>query len=596
MAKNKGLVKSLASVETLGSTNFIASDKTGTLTKNEMTVTNFFINGASDKINKIDRQFFDINDPYQAFFISSVLNNEIELSKENVNSKIGNPTDIALADFSLRSGFSKKNLLDKHDFKIIKVFPFDSKRKMMSTIIQVEEKYYLLAKGAPDILAKKANDIFVQGKKVDFTVFKNDFDRLVSGYAKQALRTIAIAISEITSQEAVKADQLQLENKLTLLGLVGIIDPPREEVKKSIATLKRASVKVVMITGDHADTAKAIAKNLGIIDDDSKTVVTGKEIESMSDQQLKDIVLDKRVYARVSPDHKQRIVKALQAHSQIVAMTGDGVNDAPALRSADIGISMGINGTEVTKDSADLILLDDKFTTIEKSVESGRMIFANIRNFIRQELTTNVAEVMSILLGTFLITSPIGNISELTPTLTTLMILWVNMISDSLPSFALGYDKAQGDLMNEKPRKIDAPILSKNLLFRVFVRGSIMAVTVFAAYIWAAASGMSASQAQTIAFLTLVFGQLWRVFDARSNSTLFRRNPFSNPLLIATVLFAALSSIFVTISPFFNQFMGTSPLSFSIYLAVAFLPALPTFALSIIKEILLSKKIKIDFI
>ncbi len=340
-------------------------------------------------------------------------------------------------------------------------------------------------------------------------------------FANDALRTISIAQREITKEAALNASSAELEQHLTFLGLVGIIDPPREEVRQSVKKLTDASVNVVMITGDHAMTAKAIAKQLGIIQSKDADVITGRDLEEMSDAQLSKRVLDTRVYARVTPEHKQRIIKQLQAHEQVVAMTGDGINDAPALKAADIGIAMGINGTEVTKDAADLILLDDQFTTIEKSVESGRTIFANILNFMRHELTTNVAEVLSLLLGVFLITSSIGQVTEVTPTLTALMVLWVNMVSDSLPSFALGYDEAESDVMKQRPRDAKQSILANGMLRRVLLRGGVMGGMVFAAFVWAAMQGYSVAQSQTIAFLTLVFGQLWHVYDARSVKTLF---------------------------------------------------------------------------
>lgn len=428
-------------------------------------------------------------------------------------------------------------------------------------------------------------DAMFNNKLVSISEAKETLEKQVSDYANDALRTIAVAKRDLTKDEALNGTQTDLEKKLTVLGIVGIIDPPRPEVKKSIAVLHKASVEVVMITGDHAATARAIAYRLGLVKDKEGRVVEGYEIEKMSDDELFELVPDIRVYARVSPEHKQRIIKALQKHNEIVAMTGDGVNDAPALRAADIGIAMGINGTEVTKDSADLILMDDKFTTIEKSVSAGRTIFANIKNFMRQELTTNVAEVLSILLGTFLITQPIGHVSELTPTLTTIMVLWVNMISDSLPSFAMGYDEPEHDIMAEKPRDVNQSLLANHLLSRVLIRGFVMGLAVFVAFYWAASAGLQTNEAQTIAFLTLVFGQLWHAFDARSAHTLFRRNPFSNMYLIAAVLFAGISSLSITMLPFFNMLMGTSPLTWELYLAVIFLPAIPTFVLSGLKEI-----------
>jgi len=606
LARNRGLIKSLSSVETLGATTFIASDKTGTLTKNEMTVTRFFANGINfavdgngydpvGEITSIEDGEIGQESDYISFIKGAILDNESQIQRNEKGhyEPLGNPTDVSLVVLGHKAKISRANLLSQtgdQDYDILRVFPFESERKMMSTVVKIGNNYKLFTKGAPDVIMQHTTDVILDSKSVPIKEAQATLEDQVLNYANDALRTIAVAGRTLTKEEALNATQTELEDQLTFLGIAGIIDPPRPEVRKSIATLHKASVEVVMITGDHPATARAIAYRLGIIKDKQARVIEGQELEKMSDEQLFEVVPNIRVYARVSPEHKQRIINALQKHDQVVAMTGDGVNDAPALRAADIGIAMGINGTEVTKDSADLILLDDQFTTIENSVAAGRTIFTNIKNFMRQELTTNVAEVLSILLGTFFITHSIGHISELTPTLTAIMVLWVNMISDSLPSFALGYDDAEHDVMAVKPRNVHESLLANHLLSRVMIRGVVMGLSVFIAFYWAAKSGMQVNEAQTVAFLTLVFGQLWHVFDARSTHTLFRRNPFSNPYLLAAVLVAGISSLAITMLPFFNTFMGTSMLNWQIYIAVIFLPAIPTLVLSGLKELF---KIKI---
>lgn len=606
LARNRGLIKSLSSVETLGATTLIASDKTGTLTKNEMTVTRFFANGINfavdgngydpvGEITSIEDGEIGQESDYIPFIKGAILDNESQIQRNEKGhyEPLGNPTDVSLVVLGHKAKISRANLLSQtgdQDYDILRVFPFESERKMMSTVVKIGNNYKLFTKGAPDVIMQHTTDVILDSKSVPIKEAQATLEDQVLNYANDALRTIAVAGRTLTKEEALNATQTELEDQLTFLGIAGIIDPPRPEVRKSIATLHKASVEVVMITGDHPATARAIAYRLGIIKDKQARVIEGQELEKMSDEQLFEVVPNIRVYARVSPEHKQRIINALQKHDQVVAMTGDGVNDAPALRAADIGIAMGINGTEVTKDSADLILLDDQFTTIENSVAAGRTIFANIKNFMRQELTTNVAEVLSILLGTFFITHSIGHISELTPTLTAIMVLWVNMISDSLPSFALGYDDAEHDVMAVKPRNVHESLLANHLLSRVMIRGVVMGLSVFIAFYWAAKSGMQVNEAQTVAFLTLVFGQLWHVFDARSTHTLFRRNPFSNPYLLAAVLFAGISSLAITMLPFSNTFMGTSMLNWQIYIAVIFLPAIPTLVLSGLKELF---KIKI---
>ncbi|QSE77381.1 cation-transporting P-type ATPase [Lactococcus taiwanensis] len=598
MSKNKGLIKTLSSVETLGSTSYICSDKTGTLTQNEMTVTKFHANGQSYKVEGLGYHTTGDIAPetkvtqqknYDSFMRGIVLCNDSQVREENkVTKAFGNPTEIALTVLGKKANYDKVNIL--RDEQLIRTLPFTSTRKMMSVVVKQDGKYYLYTKGAPDVLIDKCSGVLIEDKVEQTEKAKTDFLAVVDAYAEEALRTLAVAQRELSEEQALSGSTDELEKDFILTGVAGIIDPPRQEVKESVRQLHEANINVVMITGDHEKTARAIAYDLGIVDSKNAKVLKGIDLEKMSNEELFEIVTKVRVYARVTPEHKQRIVKQLQAHEQVVAMTGDGVNDAPALRAADIGVAMGITGTEVTKDSADLILLDDKFTTIEKSVYSGRTIYANIKNFMRHELTTNVAEVLALILGLLLFRKTVGNVAAMTPTLTALMVLWVNMVSDAIPSFTLGYDVAETDLMKEKPRDPRQSILANYTWSRVLIRGGIMGAMVYLSFLLAARSGMETSEAQTVAFLTLVYGQLWHVFDARSSRTLFRRNPFENKRLVVAVLFAGLASFLVTILPFFNNIMGTAQLTLPIYLLVLFIPALPTLILSGIKEIF---KIKI---
>ncbi len=598
MSKNKGLIKTLSSVETLGSTSYICSDKTGTLTQNEMTVTKFHANGQSYKVEGLGYHTTGEIAPetkvtqqknYDSFMRGIVLCNDSQVREENkVTKAFGNPTEIALTVLGKKANYDKVNIL--RDEQLIRTLPFTSTRKMMSVVVKQDGKYYLYTKGAPDVLIDKCSGVLIEDKVEQTEKTKTDFLAVVDAYAEEALRTLAVAQRELSEEQALSGSTDELEKDFILTGVAGIIDPPRQEVKESVRQLHEANINVVMITGDHEKTARAIAYDLGIVDSKNAKVLKGIDLEKMSDEELFEIVTKVRVYARVTPEHKQRIVKQLQAHEQVVAMTGDGVNDAPALRAADIGVAMGITGTEVTKDSADLILLDDKFTTIEKSVYSGRTIYANIKNFMRHELTTNVAEVLALILGLLLFRKTVGNVAAMTPTLTALMVLWVNMVSDAIPSFTLGYDVAETDLMKERPRDPRQSILANYTWSRVLIRGGIMGAMVYLSFLLAARSGMETSEAQTVAFLTLVYGQLWHVFDARSSRTLFRRNPFENKRLVVAVLFAGFSSFLVTMLPFFNNIMGTAQLTLPIYLLVLFIPALPTLILSGIKEIF---KIKI---
>lgn len=594
LARDRGLIKSLSSVETLGSTSYICSDKTGTLTKNEMTVTQFYDQGQAftvagrgyqptGAIQTANGEMATISAD-SPFLQGALLCNEATIKKDGEQYRpFGNPTEVALTVLGHKAGLTKERLLA--DQKLVRTLPFTSSRKMMSVIVQTKHGYRLYTKGAPDVLTRHSAGILT-GDQVDpSAAARQSYIKVVEDYASQALRTLAVGYRDLTAKEAADGDPTDLETDLILTGIAGIIDPPREEVKAAVKHFNTAHIEVVMITGDHAKTARAIAHDLGIVKSPDARVITGIELDKMSDQQLFDAVATTNVYARVTPEHKQRIVKQLQKRGQVVAMTGDGVNDAPALRVADIGIAMGITGTEVTKDSADLVLLDDKFTTIETSVKSGRTIYANIKNFMRHELTTNVAEVLSLLLGLLLFNNTIGHVSATAPTMTALMVLWVNMVSDALPSFSLGYDKAEADTMRAAPRDPNESILANHTWSRVLIRGTLMGALVCVGFYLAAKAGSTTAQAQTVAFLTLVYGQLWHVFDARSTTTLFRRNPFGNPHLVVAVFFAGITSFLVTVLPFFNLVMGTAALSVQLYLLVIFVPALPTLILSGLKEL-----------
>jgi Ca2+-transporting ATPase len=369
------------------------------------------------------------------------------------------------------------------------------------------------------------------------------------------------------------------ESDFVLLALYGIMDPPRPEVIDAVSECWAASIRTVMITGDHAMTAQAIAEKIGIKRSEDDLVVTGAELERMSDEELRDVVPHAAVFARVSPEHKLRIVNALQATGQIVAMTGDGVNDAPALRAADIGVAMGITGTSVAKDSASLILLDDNFSTIVAAVREGRRIFDNIKKFIRQALTANVSEV-SVIMFAFLL---MGD-DPLVP-ITALMILWINLVSDGLPALALGLDNPEGDLMQRKPRSRTEGFFADNLGSRIVIRGLTIGWLAYYLFDFALDRGATVAYAQTLAFTSIVFSQLWHVFDARTFTSIYRRNPFSNQYLLWAVAGAALLSLGVVYTAPGQFVFGTEALQLKHLLMVIAIAALPTFVLSGIKEI-----------
>jgi len=593
MAKNSALVRKLASVETLGSTTVICSDKTGTLTQNKMQVLSIFAGGnyfnvsgegyepkgtfsdeSQNIINPKENEYL-----YKLLQISALCNDSQIVQEDGVHTIIGTPTEGAVVVAASKAGLDKDEMI-LAGTEIIHTFAFDSKRKLMSVVIKTpQDEYYVVVKGAPDVIAQRSLSIVLNDKVESLnSETHHHIDEAIEKFASQALRTLAIAYKPI-SKDDLELTQESYENGFVFLGLHGIIDPPRTEVIPAIEECYSAGIRTVMITGDHAKTATAIAKEIGIIDGEYNRVVVGSEINEMADKELQEVVKVTPVFARVAPEHKLRIVNALKANGEVAAMTGDGVNDAPALRTANIGVAMGITGTDVAKDSADLILLDDNFTSIVKAVREGRRIYDNIKKFIRQGLTANVSEVVAILLAFIMM----GDHPAMT--LAPLMILWVNLVSDGIPSLALGLEKEEPGLMQKKPRSESEGFFADNLASRIIIRGLVLGGVAFWLFDFALNKGASLEYAQTLAFMTLVFGQLFHIFDARTFTTIFRRNPFENIYLLYAIFTAATLSIIMVYTPFGHLALGTESITFKHLIMVIAIASLPTLILSGFKEI-----------
>lgn len=436
----------------------------------------------------------------------------------------------------------------------------------------------LVAKGAPDVILSRANEVLIHGEEVDLTSERRaEIEQVIESLGEDALRTLAIAYKRVDGNHADRAAE-DHEQDIVLVGIHGIMDPPRPEVTDAVAEAASAGVRTVMITGDHAVTATAIAEQIGIKKSAEQTVHTGAELNDMTDQQLAETVKHAAVFARVTPEHKLRIVSALQANGEVAAMTGDGVNDAPALRAADIGVAMGITGTSVAKESASLVLLDDNFSTIVKAVREGRRIYDNLLKFIRQALTANVAEVSAILFAFLLMGA------DPLLTLTPLMILWINLVSDGMPALTLGFEPAEDDIMRRKPRGRDENIFEGGLGGRIILRGLALGGLSYWLFQKALSAGYSLEYAQTIAFATLIFAQLWHIFDSRSSTTLFRKAPFTNPMLLYAVTASAILSLLAIYTSAGNFVLSTQPLELKHLLQIIALASLPTLALSALKE------------
>lgn len=557
MAKRNAIVRKLPAVETLGSTDIIASDKTGTLTQNKMTVERLFTNNRLEVASESEATLDDMTVQIMT------LANDTKIDKDG--KLLGDPTETALVQFGLTHKMDVPTLLER--LPRVNEVPFDSERKLMTTIHELADGRYLVAtKGAPDQLLQRATQYEVDGtvepmddKERDLILNTN------TQLARQALRVLGMAYKIVTELPET-VDTNTVEQEMIFTGLIGMIDPERPEVEEAVREAKEAGIRPMMITGDHRETAEAIAKRLGIIGDhDEKAIISGNELDEMSDDEFAKRVGDYSVYARVAPEHKVRIVNAWQKRGKVVAMTGDGVNDAPALKAADIGIGMGITGTEVSKNASDMVLADDNFSTIVVAVEEGRKVFANIQKAIQYLLSANLGEVLTLFMMTILgwqILAPV-------------QILWINLVTDTFPAIALGIEPMERDIMKRKPRGRKSNFLSgglsQSIIYQGLLEGAITLIVYWIGitYPMHASDSLAHADALTMAFATLGLIQLFHAFNVKSiYGTIFHKGIFANhsfnwAILASTVLMAATILI-----PGFNQLFHVTPLDWHQWLTV----------------------------
>jgi len=604
MIKRRAIVRKLPSVETLGCASVICSDKTGTLTQNKMTVTKLWLGGRTVEVTgegyeptgllKENGKSIDAKGDAALRRLTQIaaLCNNSDLSQQEAAAdakkrkstkgelpvseamewKIqGDPTEAALLVLAAKTGLVKSALQSL--YTRVKEFPFDAERKRMSVLVSHQGGKLVCAKGAPDLLVSQCAYVLWDDQVVPFTAsLKNKVLAANEAMARESLRVLGMAYRDVKAHETCASGE-QAESGLIFVGLTGMMDPPRKEVKEAIYKCRQAGIKTVMITGDHGTTAEAIARTLGIIGREGR-VITGTELAAMTDEDLEKVADDVNVYARVSPEHKLRIVQALQRRGHVVAMTGDGVNDAPAVKAADIGIAMGITGTDVTKEASALVLSDDNFSSIVAAVEEGRGIYENIRKFIRYLLASNVGEIMTMFLAMM---------AGLPLPLVPIQILWVNLVTDGLPAMALGVDQAESDLMQQKPRAAKENIFARRLGWKIVSRGVLIGLCTLGAFVLALKAGEGQSNqlvhAQTVAFATLVMAQLIHVFDCRSSRSIFHRKLLENKFLV----FAVLSSLVLMLAVLYIEplqpVFKTVPLDLRDWALVLVAAGIPTFAL-----------------
>ena len=554
MVKKHAIVKKLPAVETLGSSTVICSDKTGTLTQNKMTVEKVFCDDELQDVKKVNT-----TEDFKKLVYNCMLCNDSRLLEDG--QLAGDPTETALVDMAFKLDYEQS--IYRENPRVEEV-PFDSERKLMTTVNKKNGKYIVYTKGGVDELLKCCNSFLYKGEvRTSINNYAKWIRENNEKMAKDALRVLAFAYKELDHMPS-KTEMKTIESDLTFIGMVGMIDPPRIEAKKAVEKCKKAGIKTVMITGDHKVTAVAIAKKLGILKDENEAL-TGTELEKMTDEELTKNVRKYSVYARVSPEHKVRIVKAWQANGEVVAMTGDGVNDSPALKTADIGCAMGKVGTEVAKEAADVILTDDNFATIVSAVEEGRRIYDNILKVIQFLLSCNVGEVIVLLLAT-LFAPQIGQwfgISDITmiQVLLPIHILWINLVTDTFPALALAFDPANKYIMDRKPVKRNEGIFTKGRTFRIIYQGLMIGLLTLAAYLIGlgttnkAIDGLTLEQTkievgQTMAFIVLAFSELIHVFNIRDNkNSIFKTGILGNGFLILAILASALLMVVILFIP-----------------------------------------------
>ncbi|WP_058486145.1 calcium-translocating P-type ATPase, SERCA-type [Defluviitalea phaphyphila] len=561
MIKRNAIIKTLGGVETLGSTTVICTDKTGTLTQNKMTVIKVFdgestwnISGKGyipkGEIKKEDNSSAEISKTLEKLLMAGVLCNDAEIKREE-NDIIGDPTEGALVVLGAKGGYIKENLIK--EMPRIGEIPFDSDRKLMSTFHKYKENIVMYTKGAPDVVLSRCKYIDVNGKIEKITdKHKEMIINKNNSFANEALRVLALSYKIVS----VVKENKEEEKDLVFLGLVGMMDPPRDEAKKAVEICKKAGIRVVMITGDHKTTGSAIGRAIGIIDDDAETM-DGKEIDVLSDEELKEKVKNINVFARVSPEHKVRIVKAIKANGEITAMTGDGVNDAPSLKQANIGIAMGITGTDVAKEAADMILTDDNFSSIVNAVEEGRIIYSNIRKFVGFLLSCNIGELLLIFMAML-----IGTEIPLLP----IHLLWINLITDAFPAFALGLEPKEEGIMELPPRDPEEAIVNKKMAIAIGIQSIGLALAAFISFWYGMNNfngGNTLMAARTYCFATLVIGELLRAYSARSEKQMiYKMKIFSNKLLNISVISSILLLVSVIYIPYLQYIFNTVALPF----------------------------------